>query len=241
MREVFPPRLSGFANSVQDGKELVHTGDQGDLLGLALVEQALIESLEHTVSAPPTGSHVDLGAFGLTDRKNTMLKTSFSPKTGRIIYSDLIVATVFVLLCSSLPALGKAFATLCAVPFVFWMIFRIFQVAHHAGDARKACLLRVGIWLSAFVLVFGILVLHDAYRRQQANTLVAKILEYQAKHGTCPPTLEIMGENLKARLGRRSVYICLEGLAHLSYTVPSSGFDTYFYDFERSTWNFHPD
>jgi hypothetical protein len=164
------------------------------------------------------------------------------PWKAKRIYLNLIVAAGFVLFCNSLPALGKAFATLWAAPFVFWMIFRLCQAGSSCRRRQKsACLLRVGVWLSAFVLAFGMLAVRDAYRHQQAGTLVVKIMAYQEQHGSCPPTLEIIGENREARLGRRSNYFCRGGFVGLSYTVPSSGFDRYSYDFEHKTWNFHPD
>jgi hypothetical protein len=157
------------------------------------------------------------------------------PRKAKRIYRDLIVAAVFVFF--ALQPGGVFLAVLLFLPLAF---FNLAQSVRHA-DARKKHLLLAGIWLSAFALVYGFHIYQDAYRRQQAGALVAKIQAYQERHGNCPPTLEAIGENREARLGRRSNYFCHEGYARLSYTVPSSGFDISSYDFEQKTWNFHPD
>jgi hypothetical protein len=157
------------------------------------------------------------------------------------IYPAAIAAAVFAFSCSQ-PMWGFL-AFLWAIPVFIWMLFQLAHALSHA-EARKNCALRVGIWVFAFALVFGFHGFQDRSRHQAADGFVAKIHDYQARHKTCPPTLEAIGESRKSLengLGRRSGYRCEEGRARLFYTIPSSGFDLYRYDFEQKTWRLLPD
>jgi hypothetical protein len=170
--------------------------------------------------------------------KTTMRETSPSPKG---IYPTLIAAAIFVFFALSLP--GGLWLVFCLVfPLVAcWTLFQFAQAIRRA-DTRKNRFLRVKIWLSAFALVFGIHALQTAYHRHQANALIVKIQEYQARHGVCPPTLALIdaqGETdaLEIKLGQRVIYYHCEGGNPKLYLVPSNGgFDLNHYDFERKTW-----
>jgi hypothetical protein len=162
------------------------------------------------------------------------------PEKTQNIYPAAIVAAIFVLACSFSPG-GGFLAFFLLLPLAFWAFF---QVAHaiFLAEARKFRLLRVGVWLLAFALVIGIHLVRDRLMRQEAEAIVVKIQAYHAQYGTCPPTLESIGEsrkNFREKLG--GVYVCEEGRLHLSYRVPYNGFDRYHYDFERQAWDYVPD
>jgi hypothetical protein len=155
---------------------------------------------------------------------------------GKSIYPVAIVAAVFAVCCSLLPVWGFA---LLSLPFVFfWMLFQIARAVSQA-ETRKFRLLRVGVWFLAFALLFAVNAVRDRLMRQEADAIVTKIQDYHAQQGTCPPTLESIGESRKSfwkKLG--GVYGCEEGKPHLSYRVPYNGFDRYHYDFERKAWDY---
>jgi hypothetical protein len=170
-------------------------------------------------------------------------ETSAPPKVekARKIYPTVIAAASFVLFCAQ-PMLGFV-AILLAIPVAIWMIFQLVYAIGHPGSGKNRAL-RVGVWLLAYALVFGIHAIQENAIRQRADAIVAKIETYQARHKTCPPTLEAIGESresLSAALGRRSLYACVENAPYLVYTAPASGFDMYLYDFERKTWDYRPD
>ncbi|MDR2625781.1 MAG: hypothetical protein LBC37_05560 [Zoogloeaceae bacterium] len=166
--------------------------------------------------------------------------TSPSPKA-RKIYPAIITAAVFVFFCSQRE--GGIPARLLTIPFSIWALCEIVYAVRYAED-RKHRLLRVGVWFLAFALVIGMHALRDSAVRQEADAMVAKIQAYQEEHGGCPPTLEAIQESkesIREKLGRGGFYACQEGFFRLTYTVPSSGFDRYYYDSERKNWNFVPD
>jgi FtsH-binding integral membrane protein len=94
------------------------------------------------------------------------------PQKAKKIYPTAIVAAVFAFSCSQ-PMWGFL-AFLWAIPVFIWMLFQLAHALFHA-EARKNCALRVGIWVFAFALVFGINVFRDRSIRQQADEIVAKI------------------------------------------------------------------
>ncbi|MDR0673279.1 MAG: macro domain-containing protein [Zoogloeaceae bacterium] len=148
----------------------------------------------------------------------------------------VIAAALFVLLHSQ-PMMGFM-AILFSLPVAIWMIFQIVHAVGHPGNG-KTCAFRVGVWCLAFALAYGINVFRDNILRQRADVIVAKIEAYQAQHGTCPPTLEAIGESrerLSAALGLLGFYGCKENNPHFAYPVPYVIYDMYFYDFEGKTW-----
>jgi hypothetical protein len=165
------------------------------------------------------------------------------PEKAKAIYPTAIAATIFAVYCSLLPAWGF-FLLFLSIPFAFfWMLFQLVYAIRHA-EARRHCLLRAGVWLFAFALVFGINAFRDWSMRHRAEAVIAKIEAYRAKNGTCPPTPAAIGENLKPQAdvwGTRVVYYCVEGKPILFYSMPPFVFDKHFYDFEHKTWIYMPD
>jgi hypothetical protein len=171
---------------------------------------------------------------------NATIVEKETPSKARGICRSILVATVFVLVCSPFPG-GGFLAFFLVLPFAFWALFQIARAVSQA-ETRKFRLLRVGIWFLAFALVIGIHVARDRLMRQQMDAIVTKIQDYHTKQGTCPPTLETIGESRKSfwdKLG--GSYVCKEGKPRLSYRVPYNGFDRYHYDFERKAWDYVPD
>jgi hypothetical protein len=102
------------------------------------------------------------------------MNTATNPsRKAKGIYLDLIAAAVLIFF--AIQPGGAFLAVLLFLPLAF---FNLAQIVRHA-DARKNHLLLAGIWLSAFALVYGFNVYQDGKRRQQADTLVAKIQAYQ--------------------------------------------------------------
>ncbi|MDR0673275.1 MAG: hypothetical protein LBF93_06385 [Zoogloeaceae bacterium] len=155
------------------------------------------------------------------------------------VYPTIITAILFTLYFSQ-PMVGFI-AAMLALPVAIWMIFQIVHAVGHPGTGKN-CALRIGVWILAFALVYGINVARDNALRQRADRIVAKIEAYQVQHGTCP-TLEAIGESresLREALGHSTIYACEKNAPRFSYPVPYIIYDRYLYDFERKTWNYQP-
>jgi hypothetical protein len=171
--------------------------------------------------------------------------TNDPPRKAEKIYPAAIAAAVFVLLFGpdGIGILRLLFVVPCVILVLIWMFFQFIYAIFHA-EARKSCALRIGIWIFAVALVFGINVFRDRSIRQQADGIVAKIEDYRARHKTCPPDLEAIGENresLRDKLGH-SGYRCEKDRPRFWYAESfSGGFGRHEYDFEQKTWRLLPD
>jgi hypothetical protein len=80
MRKALLPGLSGLADGVQDGKGLVHAGDQGDLLGFALACRT-VRSASSRVCSSFAANWAALPAFLSARHADTRLPTNHTAIT----------------------------------------------------------------------------------------------------------------------------------------------------------------
>ncbi|MDR1890361.1 MAG: hypothetical protein LBQ81_13480 [Zoogloeaceae bacterium] len=163
------------------------------------------------------------------------------------LYPAVIAAVIFVGLCVSTIG-GEMLAALGILILLLWIVVNIIYACRNPAR-RKFFLVRICIWVVAFVSVFVSFNIKNEIMRRYANEVIVKIKDFSAAHGRCAQTLAELGiesQEFEEALGRRSGYRCMKGegegeLPNLYYTDPGSGFDIWHYDFVEDKWTFHPD
>jgi hypothetical protein len=91
--------------------------------------------------------------------------------------------------------------------------------------------------------ISGILLIHLHYyhsSRNDADQIAKAIIRYKAEHGYYPQNLKAAGiEN--PRKAWMIGYFPEKEKPGLFYAATFLPFDTYFYDFDKDTWSYHPD
>jgi hypothetical protein len=140
---------------------------------------------------------------------------------------------------------GQRFSGMYALVFcpflIIWLIYSIF-IVYTRPLRRKSQLIKVGIWFFAIFVVVGIHVYRSDVARRSGDEVVLAINKYRLKNGAYPANLDTIGQDTQ-RLRRELMlrYWLLDGTPTLAYASTISPLDRYFYNFDKSVWEFHPD
>jgi hypothetical protein len=140
---------------------------------------------------------------------------------------------------------GQRFSGMYAFIFcpflIIWFIYSIF-IIYTRPLKRKSQIIKILIWLVAIFVIVGIHAYRSDAARRSGDEVVLAITKYSLKNGAYPANFDIIGQDT-ARLQREMMlrYWLLDGKPTLVYASTITPFDRYFYNFDKSVWEFRPD
>ena len=156
-------------------------------------------------------------------------------------FAKALVPTV--LCCAGLALLtgtrSAGFMVYLAVPFLLiWLLYSLW-IAWRQPMQRPITVVKIVLWV---LTLSGIGALHSFYAtaaRQEADAVVAGVMDYQRKFGTYPKPTEITG--LPVRGKWRVFYSLVDGRPHVFYPATFMVFTVYNYDFDHQAWEYCAD
>ncbi|MCX7156829.1 MAG: hypothetical protein NTW45_10370 [Rhodocyclales bacterium] len=154
------------------------------------------------------------------------------------IYTSTLFAVILVLTLGQRHAGFLVFVLV--LPFTAWFTYSAYVIVRRPY-ARWAQLIRIFIWVVAFVMVADIHYIWHKAARVDADQIALAVSEYSEVYGRCPQSLETLGikrEQLAERLGENFGYSCIQGKPKFFYVATFTIFDTFAYDFDEGTWEY---
>jgi hypothetical protein len=134
----------------------------------------------------------------------------------------------------------SGFLLLLFIPFfVIWLVYSVYVIWRHPAK-RMTQAIKAGLWL---VVIGAVLLTHWRYAkvaRDAGDAAVAEIIRYKTSHGTFPATPEAAGLKPFSKSSRVR-YFLEDGKPKLFYPATFVIFDTYWYDFEKQSWEYRAD
>ena len=127
--------------------------------------------------------------------------------------------------------------------WLFWLPYSAYVIARKP-EARKLQTIRVGLWLSAALLIACVHVFRHNSARHTADEVVSKVQSYSATHGHYPPSLTEIGlskEELRTKLRMGFYHRDEAGKPFFIYAATFEPFSTFSYDFGKQLWVYQPD
>ena len=128
------------------------------------------------------------------------------------------------------------------IVWVFWLPYSAYVLLRKPA-ARRRQLWRLAIWFGAAGWIALVHTYHHHAARHYADEVIAKIEAHRASAQRYPASLDEVGISDEAFHERLSFphYSVGTGSPSLFYGSTYEPFSTYSYDFQRHTWQFHPD
>ena len=138
----------------------------------------------------------------------------------------------------TLPVHGGFMLYLVAPFLAIWLLVCIWG-AWRQPMRRPVTAVKIILWLVTIGCVVAAHVGYARSARNEAEEVVARVLEYRQRTGAYPASAEAAG--LPTR-GRWQVYYFLHnGAPRVFYPATFIVFDTYSYDFADQAWEYRPD
>lgn len=127
------------------------------------------------------------------------------------------------------------------VPVLIVWIPRMAWVASRQPSRRAAQRVKFGIVVSMIIALTVFNGVQERQARAAAEHVIDVITAYRAQHGAYPVSLGQAGIDARPLRKWWLGYYSEDGRTSLYYGTALSALDTYFYEFDKPGWQFHPD
>ena len=125
------------------------------------------------------------------------------------------------------------------LPFLLvWLLYSLW-VAWRQPMQRPITVMKVLLWALTLASVGAVHWVYARSARQEADSAVAAVLDYQRRHGNYPVSLADVG--VPTERGRGPRYSFDKGRPTLFYPSTFIVFDQYLYDFDAKEWVYRAD
>lgn len=162
-----------------------------------------------------------------------------SVRTGRQEYAPLIAAVLLLALCIPMHA---GFMLIFAAPLTaVWIIYSV-VVAVRTPARLRPQVVKALVLAGAFSVIAFAHLYYAHAARTAAQQVADAVMSFKAREGRYPDRAAEAGVD-EVELGRKWMlhYRQASGKPSLMYATTFTPFETYDYDFETSTWMYHPD